>query len=60
MLMDAEGARKRILKDDVDEINDGKSPMPEDLVKQLSRRDIRDLVEFLASLKTPEDPSKHE
>jgi quinoprotein glucose dehydrogenase len=29
----------------------GKSAMPEDLVKHLSRREMRDLVEFLASLK---------
>jgi quinoprotein glucose dehydrogenase len=60
LLFDAEGAKKRILKDDVDEISDGKSPMPEDIVKHLTRREIRDLVEFLASLKTPEDPIKHE
>lgn len=60
LLVDAEGGRKRILKDDVDEINDGKSPMPEDLIKHLTRREIRDLVAFLVSLKTPEDPTNHE
>ena len=27
------------------------SSMPEDLVKQLSKRDLRDLIEFLAGLK---------
>jgi quinoprotein glucose dehydrogenase len=31
----------------------GKSAMPEDLVKHLSRSQMRDLVEFLASLKAP-------
>jgi hypothetical protein len=30
--------------------------MPEDLIKHLSRKDVRDLVEFLASLK--ETPKK--
>lgn len=60
VLVNAEGAKKRILKDDVDEISDGKSPMPEDLIKHLSRRDLRDLVEYLASLQTPEDATKHE
>lgn len=40
-----------IPKADVDERATGKSSMPETLVKQLSKQDIRDLVEFLSSLK---------
>lgn len=40
-----------IPKSDVDERATGKSSMPETLVKQLSKQDIRDLVEFLSSLK---------
>lgn len=40
-----------IPKGDVDERATGKSSMPETLVKQLSKQDIRDLVEFLSSLK---------
>lgn len=36
---------------DIDEMNKGKSAMPEDVVKHLSKSELRDLVEFLASLK---------
>jgi quinoprotein glucose dehydrogenase len=36
-------------KDDVDSERPDKSAMPEDLVKKLSKRELRDLVEFLAS-----------
>jgi hypothetical protein len=31
----------------------GKSSMPEDLIKHLSKAELRDLVEFLATLKEP-------
>ncbi|MEW4528571.1 PVC-type heme-binding CxxCH protein [Maioricimonas sp. JC845] len=41
-------------KDEVDDRAVGKSGMPADLVKQLSRRDIRDLVAYLLTLKTPD------
>ncbi|MFG0333729.1 MAG: glucose dehydrogenase, partial [Maioricimonas sp. JB049] len=44
-------------KDEVDERAVGKSGMPADLVKQLSRRDIRDLVAYLLTLKTPDTTS---
>ena len=37
----------------------GKSGMPEDLVKKLSKSDLRDLVEFLASLKNTAAPAAH-
>ena len=40
-------------KDDVDTEKPDKSAMPEDLVKKLSKRDLRDLVEFLNGLKEP-------
>ncbi|MDB5341082.1 MAG: heme-binding protein [Planctomycetaceae bacterium] len=40
-----------IPKPEIDERASGKSSMPESLVKQLSKQDLRDLVEFLASLK---------
>ncbi len=40
-------------KDDVDTEKPDKSAMPEDLVKKLSKRELRDLVEFLSSLKEP-------
>ena len=40
-------------KDDVDTEKPDKSAMPEDAVKKLSKRELRDLVEFLSSLKEP-------
>ncbi|MES2792409.1 MAG: PVC-type heme-binding CxxCH protein [Planctomycetota bacterium] len=40
-----------IPKSEVDERASGKSSMPESLIKQLSKQDLRDLVEFLSSLK---------
>ena len=50
-LMTAEGALVTVRKDRIEDRKTGKSAMPEDLVKHLSRRDARDLVEFLAGLK---------
>ena len=43
--------QKSIAKDEIDERAKGKSGMPEDIVKQLSLSDLRDLVEFLSQLK---------
>ena len=40
-----------IAKSEIDERATGKSSMPETVVKQLTKQDIRDLVEYLASLK---------
>ncbi len=45
-----------IAKADVDGEKPDKSAMPEDLIKKLSKRELRDLVEFLAGLK--EGPKK--
>jgi len=47
----ADGSRKKIAKKDIQARKVGMSPMPEDVAKKLSKRDIRDLVEFLAGLK---------
>jgi quinoprotein glucose dehydrogenase len=49
-LMTAEGKLVIVAKKDIDERQTGKSAMPDDVVKHLSRRELRDLVEFLASL----------
>lgn len=38
---------------DVDAAKPDKSAMPEDLIKKLSKRELRDVVEFLSSLKEP-------
>lgn len=52
-LMTAEGQLLHIDKSQVDERRRGVSAMPDDLVKKLTLRELRDLVEFLASLKEP-------
>ncbi len=46
-LMTAEGKLITIAKESIDERGGGKSAMPEDIIKHLNERDIRDLVEFL-------------
>src|SRR5262249_29762065 len=48
-LMTADGKLLTVSKAKIDERSRGRSAMPENLVR--SKRDLRDLVEFLASLK---------
>ncbi len=48
--MTAEG-KLVVPKSDVDERHQGKSAMPQDIVTKLSKRELRDLVEFLAGLR---------
>lgn len=50
-LITAEGRRITIATDDIDVMQKAKSPMPEDLIKHLSARDVRDLIAYLRSLK---------
>jgi quinoprotein glucose dehydrogenase len=50
-LMTAEGKLIVVAKDQIEERRSGKSAMPEDLIKYLSKSELRDLVEFLAGLK---------
>jgi quinoprotein glucose dehydrogenase len=50
-LMTAEGQVVIVPKGQIDERQSGKSAMPEDVVKHLSKPDLRDLVEYLAGLK---------
>jgi quinoprotein glucose dehydrogenase len=50
-LMTAEGKLVRVPKDQIDERDAGKSAMPDDLTKHLTKSELRDLVEFLAGLK---------
>jgi quinoprotein glucose dehydrogenase len=52
-LMDADGKKIFIAQDDIEGIKPGLSAMPDDLVKQLSHNEIRDLVAYLATLKNP-------
>lgn len=49
-----------IEKDQIDAQAKGQSGMPADMAKQLSKSDIRDLVEYLSTLKTPYKPEGHE
>lgn len=50
-LMDAEGKIIEIDPEDIDIRKKGKSAMPADLLKFLTRRELRDLVAYLGSLK---------
>jgi len=50
-LMTAEGKLTSVEKELIEERKPGKSPMPEDLTKHLTKFELRDLVEYLASLK---------
>lgn len=47
-------------KDKIDAEAKGQSGMPADMAKQLSKSDIRDLVEYLSTLKTPYRGEGHE
>jgi len=52
LVLDAgDGAIIHIAKTEIDARNAALSPMPTNIVEPLSRRDLRDLVEYLASLK---------
>lgn len=57
-LMLADGALLRLNQSEIEERAQGKSGMPEDVVKQLSLSDIRDLVEFLSALRGTPPPAK--
>ena len=48
-LMTAEGKLVSIRKEDIEGRKEGKSSMPEELTKRLSKFELRDLVEFLAN-----------
>ncbi|HYT95545.1 MAG TPA: PQQ-dependent sugar dehydrogenase [Gemmataceae bacterium] len=50
-LMTPEGVLLTIPRDEIDQRMGGPSAMPDDLIRHLSRAELRDLVEFLASLK---------
>ena len=52
VLVTAEGNLIRVPQDDIDDVVPGKSSMPEDLIKHLNRRELRDLIEFLAQQKS--------
>ena len=51
-LMTPQGALISIAKDDIDERANGQSGMPSDIAKNLTRGEIRDLVQYLSTLTT--------
>ena len=51
------GALVSVAKEDIDERASGQSGMPQDLVKNLTRAEIRDLIEYLTTLKSESDTS---
>jgi quinoprotein glucose dehydrogenase len=55
-LMTAEAKELVIPVDEIESRRTGPSAMPDDLHKKLTRRELRDLVEFLASLKDKPKP----
>jgi quinoprotein glucose dehydrogenase len=55
-LMTAEGKPVDVPKDAIEERKRGPSAMPADLVQKLSKPELRDLVEFLSTLRTPRKP----
>jgi quinoprotein glucose dehydrogenase len=61
VLMDADGKQIVIQQEAIEDRKPGKSSMPDDLVRQLSNKEIRDLVEFLSNRKTkPAISTEHE
>jgi quinoprotein glucose dehydrogenase len=52
-LVTAEAKELMIPAEDIVARRTGPSAMPDDLHKKLSRRELRDLVEFLSGLKDP-------
>jgi quinoprotein glucose dehydrogenase len=62
VIADPNEGEQEIEKSEIVERAKGMSPMPEGLEKMLTKRELRDLIEFLASLKgdvTVEPPSGH-
>ena len=50
-LVTAEGGLVKIDKSVIEERRAAKSPMPEDLIKQLTSYELRDLIAYLSSLR---------
>ena len=57
-LMDADENLIMVSKDDIEGTKPGLSSMPDDLAKQITPTEIRDLIEYLAGMKTPPAPAK--
>ncbi|MBA4032598.1 MAG: glucose dehydrogenase [Planctomyces sp.] len=59
VLQPAEGNPITVNVAEIEERSVGKSGMPEDLAGKISRRELRDLVAYLASLKSDQNHSSH-
>ena len=57
-LMTAEGKSVTVSKDLIEERKRGPSAMPADVAAKLSKTELRDLIEYLASLKSAPRPSQ--
>lgn len=58
VLLDADGKEIVLEQDSIEGVKPGQSSMPDDLVKQLTKLEIRDLVEYLSHRKTPTPEKK--
>ncbi len=62
-LLDKDGLSIRVAKETIEDEKIGQSSMPEDLIKKISMRELRDLVEYLAqqksTSKTERKPAGH-
>jgi len=59
-LVDVNAKLITVPQDDIEARKSAKSPMPEDIFKHLSKRELRDLVAYLASLKAEPAEEGHE
>ena len=55
-LITAEGKLLTIPKSEIDETTRGSSAMPEDIIKHLTKSELRDVIEFLATTKAAANP----
>jgi quinoprotein glucose dehydrogenase len=60
VLLDADGKEIVIAQESIDDRRPGKSSMPADLINQLTKKEVRDLVEFLANRKSEPSGGEHE
>ena len=58
-LQKPEGAIVVLEKSAIEDRAVGKSGMPEDLVKKITKSDVRDLVEYLTTLRNATNPAEH-
>ena len=58
-LQKPDGAVVTLDKSKIEDRSVGKSGMPEDLIKKMTKSDVRDLVEYLSTLKNTSAPAAH-